>query len=1845
MATSQGWRDTQKYQRSRGQKLARLGFASILVGAVVWLVLSLMMPFWHPRTRLVYAVAGSEPQSGVEPAPFALEQYARLVPLSTVLNRDETSLPNVPLISADSLTKAGWMDRAVPTALDDDDAILVYLAAGEETLGGSGEPGAGLVVSSQDGRATTLPIESVLEELCRLSAGTKVLILDTQTPTLPTPGTVLPGGFSHHLAKAVVATQDQSLWVLSAHSPLQQSHYSPALRRSVMAYFMARALKGDADLDQNRFLTLNELLQYVRAGVDDWVQFVSGGHATQTPQLIWGGGPLDANAPTPILLAVPKLPAKDREPDVQEAVQQASQPRQPGKWESVFRERAANRLRPLVNPIRDKLTEARIPELRSIARNSAASDSGTDASQATSAATTPSSTDNDAAKTQDGKSSAVATDATGAQAKSAEAGSGASGANETQSGTKPARDQADQSKSSSASDSGAEEIFPPDPREQPELLTELAEAWAIHDALLDPRRIDPRPIDVAPEWWRNYERCLLAVDQSIRFGWRLDLSPLKRMLRDELLPLAVLLDGQSIPDDVNGDLLSKWEQRQSVQMSSVSVHSLAAAEAVGWSNIGWSGSEKAAVKAFKRTLQEPNPEAFQQWMNQSWSDRFDSMVELRLARQVVSQADQDWSLIRQLLTCALSAERAAVQVAQEGLADDDLRQADRLFRQAVNWLVDPLEPNARRRARTRLNEAAGIYRETLSLAEANRTGRRLRNELIARLPYLVALQQRHADDLRHPVPSADAIEEAIELIVESEQRLESAPLTATGVQTINEQLRAVRTQLEQGIQPEQVEPFIRSPTQPSDSWYMTSLLSTPLLDATTRMRLIAVVAEAEAVHLKDYSPPSRINILDETVRRQDWIIDRNRAGRLANADRQVAQWMRWQSLWMKLASVDSTSLLSESLRRRVEQWNSKPRSIDQLVPSYSRLVADFWHDRSQWPVRLSAAVAKHQDLQDSRSRDDHCDRLRQIKLAIRALAIEPDALFDPAAVDRRLASSARYDLFVLGAERFDSDRQSVGPSDAVFLRSAADDYRRQAANEPLQPPVAQPPPPPLELVGDSQITFGPSEWESAAEVTVTHLGNEPADVWLVVQSDPGAVEVQSLSTENVYEHAALRAELRYRARQADEQLQRMRGQQAVPADIRRQAERLLALRQGAMEPLVPSAADLPPTFRLEPGQQKTVRLQVDRVGKLSQQTKVLVRAITGHQQVRWDVAVELPDRVAVGLLVKADQPTWSTSDSGYVLHPYPHRATSYRIDAINARGRDMDASIWIFAPTEPLKLAAPTTMLTRAGAEDWLARCGRLRPLIDGVPVRLPGNGENVQLLPELVTASASKKTSDASSQQTSGPPDTGVGGDGKDASKTPILLTHGLVFRIEDRDSGATTIASVDVSPQRPRRYTRPHVSYDATTSELTVRLDVVDDVAVAESGIPVQARISSDAADPLRLNLSGVISPQSRSLVLSANVAPEPDTHYLLEIDVDQFPRAFLYRFRTTSTQPMVAEWVDRNRLKILSPAAESAFGGNQSVIQVNARVDAPVGTFLDPRDQLEIGFDVDQDREFRDESPRQFSSDRQVRVEWLPGPPQPAGVGSMDLITRISDYQIGLEAGGLSNARVNILAHLRAGRSDVWSEPVEVILDGEPPELGGLRVLPSRRVPEATPLSISVSANDNDLSGVRSVQIGVAKPGTKEFAETPAAVSASRTVGGVWSAELDTTGLQPGNHLILAQAVDAVGNQSLARSAPLEILSRAVLEAEAMQPKVVRGRVMHGSVFADGAIVRLLTVEEPPKEIARRTTDQQGRFRFAKVLPGEYQLSASGVVKNNPRNGTESLTVPKGKTQIDPIEMKIE
>ena len=137
-------------------------------------------------------------------------------------------------------------------------------------------------------RKSEMPLSDVLVALKDVSAGTKLLILDAGRDELaPEAGAASDNTFPELLEKAVKESEDPTLWVLTANSALERSHVSPELKRSVFGYMVSQGLRGEADLNQDGEIRLNELYNYVQSAVAARVKMVTspGPGESQTPQL------------------------------------------------------------------------------------------------------------------------------------------------------------------------------------------------------------------------------------------------------------------------------------------------------------------------------------------------------------------------------------------------------------------------------------------------------------------------------------------------------------------------------------------------------------------------------------------------------------------------------------------------------------------------------------------------------------------------------------------------------------------------------------------------------------------------------------------------------------------------------------------------------------------------------------------------------------------------------------------------------------------------------------------------------------------------------------------------------------------------------------------------------------------------------------------------------------------------------------------------------------------------------------------------------------------------------------------------------------------------------------------------------------------------------------------------------------------------------------------------------------------------------------------------------------------------------------------------------------------------
>nr|MCU0979707.1 caspase family protein [Pirellulaceae bacterium] len=150
------------------------------------------------------------------------------------------------------------------------------------------------------------PLGDLLTELEAFPADLKLLILDAGRLPYDARLGVLVNEFPRLLEEALKQHQDPRLWVLSANRVFETSHVSSPAQQSPFGYYLAEAIRGEADRDGNAQVDLAELADYVRAGVSQWVQRDSGGRDGQTPQLLQAGAGSTSTPPPLTLTPVPR---------------------------------------------------------------------------------------------------------------------------------------------------------------------------------------------------------------------------------------------------------------------------------------------------------------------------------------------------------------------------------------------------------------------------------------------------------------------------------------------------------------------------------------------------------------------------------------------------------------------------------------------------------------------------------------------------------------------------------------------------------------------------------------------------------------------------------------------------------------------------------------------------------------------------------------------------------------------------------------------------------------------------------------------------------------------------------------------------------------------------------------------------------------------------------------------------------------------------------------------------------------------------------------------------------------------------------------------------------------------------------------------------------------------------------------------------------------------------------------------------------------------------------------------------------------------------------------------------
>ena len=317
---------------------------------------------------------------------------------------------------------------------------------------------------------------------------------------------------------------------------------------------------------------------------------------------------------------------------------------------------------------------------------------------------------------------------------------------------------------------------------------------------------------------------------------------------------------------------------------------------------------------------------------------------------------------------------------------------------------------------------------------------------------------------------------------------------------------------------------------------------------------------------------------------------------------------------------------------------------------------------------------------------------------------------------------------------------------------------------------------------------------------------------------------------------------------------------------------------------------------------------------------------------------------------------------------------------------------------------------------------------------------------------------------------------------------------------------------------------------------------------------------------------------------------------------------------------------------------YGEGTDAVPIRLQVDAPEGAFAGGQDSVFVGLDEDRDRELSGERKLRLTSDRQAELFLEQAGP----AGELTIGTRVGDFALDIPTVGSRGGRVGVLAELALAGRSVWSEPVEIVLDGSSPRLLQPRLRPGAEIPLGEEFELSVLATDDDLSGVAKVEAAIDVAAIGRFAEKPKPVPAEQDPDtGAWIAKLPTAKLPLGAYRLLMRATDQVGNVSEYGSVTIQIVPPA--SQAAMDTNQVSGTAFYGSQPIADVQVKLTPAAEGPS-IAPAVTSELGVFVFTAVPPGKYLLQARALINNEFRLAEAEVEVAAPPAQATIQDLKL-
>ncbi len=1795
---------------ARGRQARRASIAMLFIivafAFAIYFFQALLKPLSLPQTSFIF-LSGD---GGVPPAthlrfagqPFAGQEHDAWQALAA-----EFVPGDEPLLA----TAADWRSRedvyhlgtAIRTrASESRDIVLVYLTAhgfvSDNTaylrwhFGGTNP------------RTDELRFQEVIARIAEGKRSTKVLFLDAGGWPADARDHLAVSQFVKVVQQELSRIHDPNLWVFLANSEQEISHLMPPIQRSLFSYYLTQGLNGAANLDGNEFVDLRELRLYVCNSVADAVQQWSNGAETQTPLLLRAASqPTDLSDPPMLIPVLPKPAAGSGATGTQAAAGTGTNGQ------------TATAGSPAGGTGGGSVASANSPASPAAASPAAASSTAPGGgTPGNSAAATPAVTAavagpaagpssaaapaSGAAATAPGAAPAGSTSATGTAAVAATSTAPASPAGTAAAApATPAATATDSATPATGTSAAGSPVIvaTAQPPAIPAGGTPWEYAWAVRDFCWAGYPGKLRIVDTAPHLWREYETELLEWEQStsrqtqdVTTQWPDELT---RSAQDfeKLTRLGMSRINEFTPTSVLGYRLVRWMQGQPPTIHS---RSLALNQLIEETN---PAAMPAALVTFRneflQAVAAPSP-ADLQGLLKKLPQGTSNYAEVRLALQCQALAPPLlWPLQQALIQTRIRGE--ALAVAELGMTSwirRDVTRGDDLRVDAERLILDNVSPARQSQALLLLQQSQAAYDQAAESARLAGRVLRTRNDLLFRSPDY--LRWWYLSQLRNTTPAPEAAEllQMFRRLTELNRWIEQrTPRRNQDIETALREVLRLQYHFDSVADQRPVNTSHFGMQYPGGIRTLNVINATVLPGAGVR---------------KD------LNSVAMPLMTQRW--ERVRSGSMNDGDNSIAlpraawppetinELMNLQLGIAELTAVDTdgSDRPLENLRLFVTSHaNAAPEVPGQKSVDAQQLAFDRYEsfreefERYIWTRMSDLAKTIRRDL--TTGSPDPQSVFAKLANAQRALLVARPADLDTLQgtnLPAVLRNSAWHELLSWLRERAGTAAIGASASEAAWLQEVARTYELDSHAIPGAAVMARPAPAAL------QMTAGPvadlvTTGSTTVQLQLQNLTASSSDVWLLADFDPRLIAVSAAADFQILMQPELKLG-------NDSQLD------------------ITGLTR--------------PTLQLASGQSQMVTLNLQRIAPASADTGLIIKAITRNGIARADVVIQIPRPAPVALNVSGQPNSWTMLPDGVSLHPFANRDTDFSLSLSNPGPVEQKLHFDLVTVPNHASLPAvlPVDAYPAALMQQWLNAWGPCPPIPGmSTDIGVPAGGSYPLL---FASPSAPGSGGSAGGAGAGAPPAAPASPPppGKDLKGTP--LPRGALLVITDSASNTITVRRIGVRPQHPRRYLQVDLNYDVDLERLNISVSAIDLQSLPPGPVAIRAEFAEPLPPESNVRLAGQISVDSPRLELFADV-PKSIVPRRLSIDADGYPRAFQFEIPCDATRHSLPELRTPFAVRIDAPTPGMAWPGNTTSIPVQLEADAPLESLENGQATLEFGIDLNQNRILDGNDIRQsLSNDRDVIVSLKHM--QRGGIYTWH--TDVTDLNFLFPLQGFQNSRRSLLAQLTQGSRRVWSNPVEIIVDGQAPRLLNMAVLPPDQVKVGDNAQVTLTVNDYGLSGVSQVQVGWDVERSGELNKAPPPVPAALDESGAWIAAVPTKGITPGTYSLIVRLTDRVGNTQDRVGARYRILSLTDAAAiEAAMTGVISGTVLYGGMPQGDIKITVLKDSQPVVPVV--TTDAQGIFRVPNVPQGAYQMKVEGVVRNKRRTTMIPITVDKNVT----------